>query len=122
MSNMFDVPAYLVPVHQLGIDGVIVTNVPSAPQKDKDGEIKKSQAFAGRKAYRIGVQVVNSEREIMRDGEKALMYSVRPVNVTVWTSSMPEVSEGDWVRFTSLMVGAMDSNVFFQALGVEVVS
>lgn len=122
MTERFDVPSYLIPIYQLANEGVEVTNPPSGPQKDKDGEIKKSQAFPGMKAYRVGVEVINSEREVIRDGETKLMSSVRPINVTVWASSMPDLNKEDLIRFTSLMVGAMESNVFFQALGVEVLS
>lgn len=122
MSERFDVPSYLVPVFQLSNDGVEITSLPSGPQKTKDGQEKRSQAFPGMLAYRIGVEAVNSEREVIRDGEPIIKSSVRPMNVTVWASSMPQVQLGDWVRFTTLMVGAVDSNVFAQALGVEVVS
>lgn len=122
MSEGFEVPSYLIPVFQLSNDGVEVTNPPSGPQTDKDGAAKENQAFPGMKAYRIGVELINSEREIVRGGETMLKSSVRPMNVTVWSSSMPDLSKGDWVRFMSLMVGSVDSNVFFQALGVEVVS
>lgn len=122
MTHRFEVPSYLVPVFQLSNDGVEVVNPPSEPQKNQEGEPKRNQAFPGLQAYRVGVEVVYSERETVRDGETVIKASTKTLNVTVWASSMPQVQVGDWVRFTTLMVGAVDSNVFAQALGVEVIS
>lgn len=117
MINKFAVPNYLLPFYQLEVDGVEVVNTPSGPQNDEDGKAKQNQAFPGMQAYRVGVEVVYSEREVIR-----IQALAKVMNVTAWASSMPQVQEGDWVRFTSLMVGAVDSNVFAQALGVEVLS
>lgn len=122
MSEHRQIPNYLMPVYQLANDGVEVVNTPSGPQTDEDGKTKQNQAFPGMQAYRVGVEVVYSEREVIRDGEPIIKASTKLVNVTVWASSMPQVQVGDLVRFTSLMVGAMESHVFAQALGVEVIS
>jgi|GEM_PF-6593199 len=122
MINKFAVPNYLLPFYQLEVDGIEVVNTPSGPQNDEDGKTKQNQAFPGMQAYRVGVEVVHSEREVIRYGEPIIQALAKVMNVTAWAPSMPQVQEGDWGRFTSLMVGAVDSNVFAQALGVEVLS
>ena len=122
MSVQIQVPNYLVPVYQLANDGVEVINPPLEPQKDEDGKTKQNQAFPGMQAYRVGVEDVYSEREVVRDGETVIKASTKTMNVTVWESSMPQVQQGDLIRFRSLMMGSVDSNVFAQALGVEVLS
>jgi len=108
------VPPYLVPVHQ-AFEAVRVRAVPDSPE-ERDGTPKTSRFFPGCKAWKLQVTLVMSEEE---DADGALAREVRRQSITVWAPERPNISVGDRVRATGLMVGAVDGNVFLQATGVE---
>ena len=49
----------------------------------------------------------------------AVEREIRRQAVTVWAPTRPAIYEGEKIRFTGLMAGAVDGTLFFQAQGIE---
>lgn len=114
MSSKTIIPSYMTPVYQL-MDGVRAQFVPEEPEQ-RDGTPKTNSSFPGCRAWRISVALTMSEEEV---DSGAVEREIRRQAVTVWTPARPAIYEGEKVRFTGLMAGAVDGNLFFQAQGIE---
>lgn len=110
----YSIPPYLVPVYQ-AFEGARVRAVPDSSE-ERDGVPKTNPHFPGCNAWKIQISLVMSEEE---DADGALAREVRRQSITVWAPERPNISVGDRVRATGLMVGAVDGNVFLQATGIE---
>ncbi|WP_459589856.1 hypothetical protein [Corynebacterium camporealensis] len=115
-------PNYMDNVSPLIADeGVEVKNAPKLVE-DQKGRAKTAAAFPGLSGYKLPVEVVRGSREKrMPNGDVMEVLETKTVNVTVWAPAPPTVSEGDYVVFKDLMVGAVESSLFYQALGVVAV-
>lgn len=116
-------PSYMDPIAPLiEGDGVEVVGSPKLVE-DQQGKAKSAAAFPGCLGYKIPVEVIRGSREkTLPSGEVIDLVETKTINVTVWGKSAPSVSVGAYVRFEQLMVGAVDSSLFYQALGVASVS
>lgn len=110
----FIVPPYLMPVYQ-ALEGARVRSVPDGPE-ERDGVPKQNASFPGCKAWKLQVALVMSK---MEDEDGSVEKEIRRQAITIWAPERPNVSVGDQVRITGLMVGAVDGTIFLQATGVE---
>lgn len=114
----FQVPGYLTPVARW-TEPVQVVSAPIV-KKDDSGEVKINDNFPGRTPYRMSVEVVSGVRtKVMPDGQTMTFPEVQTKNVTVWSETVITANVGDYVVLDEPMLGAVDGNIYVQALGVK---
>lgn len=116
--NTFDVPSYLTPIKRW-TEPVQVVSAPIV-KKDDSGEVKINDNFPGRTPYRMSVEVVSGVRtKVMPDGQTMTFPEIQTKNVTVWSETVITANVGDYVVLDEPMLGAVDGNIYVQALGIK---
>ena len=111
------IPNYLTPIESLTASVEVVGAV--REKTDSEGVQKRSPGFDGALGWVVPVEIVRGTRtKKLPTGDELNVLDTATINVTVWNSVTPAVNTGDYVKFESLMVGAVESSLFFQALGV----
>ena len=112
-----NIPNYLTPIESLTASVEVVGAV--REKTDSEGVQKRSPLFGGALGWVVPVEIVRGTRtKKLPTGDELNVLDTATINVTVWNSVTPAVNTGDYVKFESLMVGAVESSLFFQALGV----
>lgn len=112
-----NIPNYLTPIESLTASVEVVGAV--REKTDSEGVQKRSPVFGGALGWVVPVEIVRGTRtKKLPTGDELNVLDTATINVTVWNSVTPAVNTGDYVKFESLMVGAVESSLFFQALGV----
>lgn len=112
-----NIPNYLTPIESLMTSVEVVGAV--REKTDSEGVQKRSPVFGGALGWVVPVEIVRGTRtKRLPSGDEVNVLDTDTVNVTVWNNATPTVQAGDYVKFESLMVGAVESSLFFQALGV----
>lgn len=115
---MIHPPTYLVRLSQW-TDPVQLVSDPMI-KKNPDGSAKISEHFPGRTAYRVGVEVMmGTKSKVMPDGSTLEFPQVETKNVTVWSDGPVQASVGDYVELVEPLIGAVDSTIYVQALGIK---
>lgn len=112
-----NVPNYLTPIESLMTSVEVVGAV--REKTDSEGVQKRSPVFDGALGWVVPVEIVRGTRtKRLPSGDELNVLDTDTVNVTVWNTTAPTVKPGDYVEFVSPMVGAVESSLFIQALGV----
>lgn len=115
--DKMNIPNYLTPIESLTASVEVVGAV--REKTDSEGVQKRSPVFDGALGWVVPVEIVRGTRtKRLPNGDELNVLDTDTVNVTVWNNSIPSVKAGDYVAFVSPMVGAVESSLFVQALGV----
>lgn len=119
--------SFLVPTHMISatalLEPVEVVRAPEIASARGSDSPKTSTNFPGTAAYRVTVEYLRGTREkTFQDGEIVTIPVLDQVTVTVWSATSLKAEVGDYVVFNDLMIGAVDSTLYVQAQGMEVVS
>ena len=81
---------------------------------------KTHQAFPGRQAYGMTIEVVRGFRTKALPGrEPVTAAELQSFPVTVWADTAPDCAPGDFVRLKNLGAGALDRGFYLWATAVE---
>lgn len=112
------VPGYLTPMAALASSMEVIA--PVREKTDADGTQKRSTAFGGKLGWIVPLELVRGTRQKrLPTGEMMEVLDTETINATVWNNARPDVEVGEYVVLVSPMIGAVDSNLFCQALDVE---
>lgn len=112
-----NIPSHLIPVNVYHSPMEVVGEV--REKRDQEGAQKRSGHFDAL-GWVVPVEVVRGTRQKpLPDGSTATVLDVDRLNVTVWSNTTPRAMVGSYVEFISPMIGAMDGNIYVQALGVN---
>lgn len=117
MNNNQNIPSHLLPIASL-VDSVeVVGDV--REKTDRDGNIRRSEHFNA-PGWIVPVEIIRGTRQKhLPDGKTAEILDAFILNCTVWSAKKPAVKVGDYVEFDGLMIGAVEGNLYAQALGVS---
>lgn len=118
---------FIVPSHMISAtaltEPVEVVRAPEIATARDSVAPKISTAFPGATGYRVSVEYLRGMREkTFQDGEILTIPVLDTVTVTVWSSTPITAEIGDYVTFSNLMIGAVDSSIYVQAQGMVVTS
>lgn len=117
-------PSYMTPVSRLAKTPVRMA-ADIEKKLDEDGTQKTSTHFPGRAAWQARVSCIfGSETITMPDGSEQKTLKTESYSVTIWatveeSAQLRQVARaGRWVRLVELMAGAVQGNLYLQALGI----
>lgn len=121
MSTPMTMPAHLLPVSFIAGPVEVLRGPQLKLVGDGDKTTPKThQAFPGRQAYGLTVEVVRGFRTKNLPGrEPVTAAELQSFPVTVWADTAPDCAPGDFVRLKNLCAGALDRNFYLWATAVE---
>lgn len=117
-------PSYMTPVSRLAKAPVRMA-ADIEKKLDDDGSQKTNENFPGRSAWKARVSCIfGAETITMPDGSQQKTLQTETYPVTIWATAEEAVQlrqvarAGRWVRLLDLMAGAVQGNLYLQALGI----
>ena len=117
-------PSYMTPVSRLAKAPVRMAADIEKKLND-DGSQKTNENFPGRSAWKARVSCIfGAETITMPDGSQQKTLQTETYTVTIWATAEEAVQlsqvarAGRWVRLVDLMAGAVQGNLYLQALGI----
>ena len=124
MATTVHCPSYMTPVSRLAKTPVRMA-ADIEKKLDDDGSQKTSENFPGRSAWKARVSCFFGVDTItMPDGSTQKTLQTETYSVTIWATAEEAVQlrqvarAGRWVRLVDLMAGAVQGNLYLQALGI----
>lgn len=113
------VPNYLTPIAALTASMEVIA--PVREKTDAEGTQKRSTAFDGKLGWIVPLELVRGTREKrLPTGEIMEVLDTERINATIWNNAKPVAEPGEYVALVSPMVGAVEGNIYVQALDVTV--
>lgn len=88
--------------------------------KTDQAGIEKISGWNGLPGWIIPLEyIAGSKKKALPSGKDVETFILKQFNVTIWKKVLPDFEIGDYVTLDEPLIGAVQGNIFVQAMGIQ---